>query len=159
MIKINCDLCGKAVEKLDTTLIESVELDVCLECSKFGKVIAPVRRFGKEEFIRERIKQIQKPMPQEEKVELLVEDYQDIIKKKRESMGLSQKELAYRINEKESALRNIETGALEPQLSLTKKLEKALGLKLIEEYHEQHKKFKDKKEQGFTLGDFVNVKK
>ena len=93
----------------------------------------------------------------EESAELLVENYPDIIKKKRESMGLSQKDFANRINEKESIIHKIEIGAFEPQLSLARKLEKILGIKLVEEHLEKHETFKRKREEGFTLGDFIKT--
>ena len=158
MIRINCDLCGKVDERLNRTLIEGVELNVCSVCSKFGKVIAPVKRFSAKEQHKmfEKQSSIQK---KEEKVELLVQDYSDIIKKKRESIGLSQKDFAKRINEKESVIHKIETGAFEPDLQLAKKLEKMLGVKLTEEYEERHESFKKKREGGFTLGDFIKIKK
>lgn len=159
MIKINCDLCGKTEENLSRTLIEGVELDVCLTCSKFGKVIAPVKRYTP----KEQHKMIQQSQPQylkEEKIELLAENYPELIKKKRESLGLSQKDFALRINEKESTVRNIETGHFEPPMVLVKKLEKALGIKLIEQHEETHLAVeKIKKGEGFTLGDFISVKK
>lgn len=158
MININCDLCGKVEENLNKTLIEGVELAVCSACSKFGKVIAPVKRYSP----KEQHKQLQKQAQAEEKtekMELLAENYQDIIKKSRESMGLTQKDFASRINEKESIIHKIETGAFEPSLSLAKKLEKALGIKLVEEHEEKHESFKRKQEEGFTLGDFIRIKK
>ena len=155
MIKINCDLCGKVEEKLYKTLIEGVELSVCPACSKFGKVIAPVKRYTP----KEQHRMAEKTESREEKIELLVEDYAEIIKKKRESVGLTQKDFALRINEKESTIHNIETGTLEPALSLAKKLEKILGVKLIEEHLEKHEAFKKRKEEGFTFGDFIRVKK
>ena len=74
-------------------------------------------------------------------------------------IGLSQKDFASRINEKESMIHKIETGAFEPPLDLAKKLEKILGIKLVEEHLEKHEKFKRSKEGGFTLGDFIKVKK
>ena len=158
MIKINCDLCGKVDERLNRALIEGVELNVCSACSKFGKIIAQIHRPSP----KEQHKQFQKNMrvkEKEEKVELLVEGYADIIKKRRESMSLSQKDFANKINEKESTIHKIETGALEPSLHLAKKLGKALGVKLIEEYEERHESFKGGKEEGFTLGDFIKIKK
>lgn len=157
MIRINCDLCGKVDERLNRTLIEGVELNVCSVCSKFGKVIAPVKRFSAKEQHKmfEKQSRIQK---KEEKIELLVENYADIIKKKRESMGLGLKDFASKISEKESTMHKIETGTLYPDLSLAKKLEKALGVKLIEEYEERNESFKRKREEGFTLGDFIKVK-
>ena len=158
MIKINCDLCGKVDERLNRTLIEDVELTVCSACSKFGKIIAPVKRYSSKEQHKmlERQKSTQE---KEEKVELLVEDYADIIKKKRESMGITQKDFANRLNEKESIIHKLETGAFEPSLALAKKLEKLLGIKLIEEYTEKSEGMKIKRGEGFTLGDFIKLKK
>ncbi len=152
MIRINCDLCGKVDERLNRALIEGVELNVCSECSKFGKILVPIKRNIRKEPIK-------KFPPKEEKIELLVEDYAEIIKKKRESMGLTQKEFANKLNEKESTIHNIETGTIEPSLSLAKKLEKVLGVKLIEEYMEKQETRKNKKIEGFTLGDFIMFKK
>ena len=155
VIKINCDLCGKIDERLNRALIEGVELNVCSACSKFGKVLAPVKRYTPKEYH----KMVQKMEEKEEKVDLLAEGYADIIKKGRESMGLTQKDFANKINEKESTIHKIEIGALEPSLHLAKKLEKALGVKIIEEYEERHEALNRKKEEGFTLGDFIRIKK
>ena len=94
----------------------------------------------------------------EEKIEILVENFAQIIKLKRESRGLSQRDFANKINEKESVIHKIETGNYEPVLPLARKLEKFLGVKLVEEYIEDSQKFKENKEQGFTLGDFINIK-
>lgn len=154
MIKINCELCGKVDEIFNRALIEGVELNVCSGCSKFGKVLGPVKK--------DVIKAIPKEKgieAKEEKIELLVENYAGIIKKKRESMGLSQKDFAKIINERESVVHKIETGNFEPQLSLAKKLEKVLRVKLVEEHEERHKIIKKRREESFTLGDFINIKK
>ena len=153
MIKINCELCGKK-EDLVKALIEGVELNVCQACGKFGKVLATVKRYTpKEQHIM-----LKKSSPKE-KTELIVEDYAEIIKKKREQLGLSQKDFANKINEKESLIHNIETGHLEPSLALARKLEKMLGIKLVEAYEAEHEKAKTGKVEGFTLGDFIKVKK
>ena len=152
MIKINCDLCGKTTESLGNAIIEGVQLDVCNECAKFGKIIEQPKRFS----AKEQAKQFQRQVQKEEKTELLVENYSDIIKRKRELMGLTQKEFAKKINEKEATIHNLEVGALAPSLSLAKKLEKALGVKLIGVHFEKDETFKRKKEESsFTLGDFI----
>ena len=157
MIKINCDLCGKSDENLFRTLIENVELNVCSECSKFGKVIAPVKRFS----AREQHKMFEKQSAVQEKwdkVELLVDDYANIIKKKREFIGMTQKDFANKISEKESIIHKVESGIWQPDLALAKKLEKALGVKLVEEHLEKYSATKKRKEEGFTLGDFIKIK-
>ena len=132
VIKINCDLCGKTEDRLFKAIIEGVELNVCSVCSKFGKVIGQVKKPVIRETRKPQVAQV------EEKVEILVENYPEIIKKKRESMGLGQKDFALRINEKESIVHKIETGHFTPPISLARKLEKALGIKLVEEHEEMH---------------------
>jgi len=137
---------------LNRALIEGVELNVCAGCSKFGKVIAPIKK----QIYKEPIK---KAVPEEEKIELLIDNYADVIKKKRESLGLTQKDFANKLNEKESIIHKIEVGAFVPTLSLARKLEKLLEVKLIEEYKKEHEPLKRKREEGFTLGDFIKLKK
>jgi len=137
-------------------IIEGVQLDVCNECAKFGKIIAQPKRFN----AKEQIRHMQRPaQSKEEKTELLVEDYAEIIKKKRELMGMTQRDFANKISEKETTVHKIETRAFSPPISLAKKLEKALGIKLIEEYEETHGASKGKRIDGFTLGDFIKIKK
>ena len=153
MVKINCDLCGKSDENLLKTIIEKVELNVCQDCSKFGKVIGPLKSSPPMEFFRIRRKQ-----EEPEKRELIVENYSELVKKKRESLGLSQKDFAMKVSEKESLVHKIETGTFEPSIALAKKLEKILGIKLIEEYTESNETPKKSKPQGFTIGDFIKIK-
>ncbi|MEK6943309.1 MAG: multiprotein bridging factor aMBF1 [Nanoarchaeota archaeon] len=159
VIKINCDLCGKTEETLARTLVEGVEIDVCSACSKFGKVIRAVSRPSPKEqhkqVMHRHIMQEQK----EEKIEMIVEDYSLIIKNKRESLGMTQKDFASRINEKESTVHKMETGHMEPPIDLARKLEKILGVKLVGQHEEKHEQIKKGKEGGFTLGDFIKVRK
>ena len=125
------------------------------DCTKFGKVIVQPKRYSAKEQVSHMKRQFEK---KEEKMELLVEDYSGIIKRKRESMGLSQKDFANRISEKESTIHKIETGSFEPNMDLARKLEKALGIKLVEHYEEMHESSKKTASGGFTLGDFIKVK-
>ncbi len=154
MININCDLCGKIDERLFRALIEEVELNVCSDCSKFGKIVAHAKISAVKSASKKPVKKVEDKI---EKIDVIVENYAQIIKKKRESIGLSQKDFANKINEKESIIHKIETGTLRPSLSLAKKLEKLLELKLVEEHAETFKT-KKRKDEGFTLGDFINIK-
>ncbi len=156
MININCDLCGKVEESLSRALIEGVELNVCSNCTKFGKVLAPAKRPAPKTPEARIQKQVEE---KEEKIELLVEGYADIIKKRRESIGLAQKDFAKKVNEKESLIHHIETGTFVPSLYIAKKLEKALGVRLIEEYEEKPETGRKNKSEGMTLGDFINTAK
>lgn len=153
MIKINCDLCGKVEERLCRAIIEDVELNVCNKCSKFGKVLGPVKKQ-----LIETNKTAKNELPQEENIELIVDNYASLIKEKREVMGLTQKEFANRLNEKESVIHKIESGAWQPDLTLARKLEKMFDIKLVQEHLENHLAIKKRNEEGFTLGDFIKIK-
>jgi putative transcription factor len=131
-----------------------VQLDVCADCAKFGKIIEQPRRLGAKEQRMQR-----QTLPKEEKTEMLVENYAEIVKKKREAMGMTQKDFANRVNEKEVTISKIETGTFAPPLPLARKLERFLSIKLVEEYKETAVESSRKRTEGFTLGDFVKVKR
>ena len=72
---------------------------------------------------------------------------------------MTQKELARKLNEKVSIIHKMETSSFEPNISLARKLEKFLKIKLIELHEEVHKKETRAKSDAFTIGDFIKVKK
>jgi len=146
-----CDMCGSE-GKLYSTIIEGSELKVCHECSKYGKVIGIV----KEETVE--LKRAASAAPEKEIIEVVVEDFADRIKKRRERLGLTQKGFAKKLNEKVSVIHKIESGTFIPQLELTKKLEKFLQIKLFEQHEEEHKKTAKAETGTFTLGDFIKKK-
>ncbi|MEK6949694.1 MAG: multiprotein bridging factor aMBF1 [Nanoarchaeota archaeon] len=148
-----CDMCGDN-GKLYKVIVEGAELALCKECSKFGKVMGAIQQ-DELHLAKKAIKEAQP-----ENIQLLVEDYAEKIKRKREQLGLSQKELAERLNEKESVLQKIESGHFEPPIDTAKKIEKLLNIKIIEEREE---KYEDKgpkaRTETFTIGDFIKIKK
>jgi putative transcription factor len=152
----NCEICGRD-EELSETIIEGTKLNVCSKCTKFGKVIK--KQAAKEEpakaFRTNRVTDHNNPNV--ETVELINPRYAELIKKKREDMGLKQIELAKKIAEKESMIHNLESGHTEPSIAVAKKLERLLGISLIKE--EKLEKTKaNAKPTGLTIGDIINVK-
>jgi len=152
---MRCDLCG-AEEKLYKVKIEGAELNVCRKCSKHGKILGEVK---KTRHINKEKEKHQKETNEEEAIQIVVSDFSERIRKKRENMNLEQEEFAKRISEKVSVVHKLETGELKPSIKLAEKLERILGIKLIEEYKEEHK-FKEKTERGkMTIGDMIKIKK
>jgi putative transcription factor len=88
----------------------------------------------------------------------IVEDYGIRIRQARMEKGLSQKELALQIKEREHLIKKIENGELTPEEDVRKKLEKALGIRLIDAPAEEAEK-KVQSRLTPTLGDVTIVRK
>ncbi len=146
---MNCDMCGKEGEMF-RAMVEGAEVIVCQKCSKYGRV--------KERIRPQQAERKEKAPEKKEKNIAIVSEYSRLIKQKRESLGLSQKDFAQKLSEKESLIHKIETGHIEPSMDLARKLEKLLKIKLIEESDNEVPVPKAKSAE-LTLGDFVKVKK
>lgn len=146
-------MCGSP-GKLYKAVIEDAELTVCHECSKFGKVIGVVKQEDTREIKAKAAENISQP----EKIDVIIGDYAEKIRKKREQLGLKQEEFAKKINEKESLVQKIESGHFEPPIILAKKIEGFLKIKLVEEHEEAYEHHTASKTGTFTLGDFIKKK-
>jgi putative transcription factor len=151
---MNCEMCGKEAE-LYTAAIEGVNMKVCERCASHGKIIAKARP----KIVPRRMKKATKPAePEVELVEVILEDFSKRIRDARTKSGMTQKEFAKKINEKESLLHKMETGSFTPSIPLAKKLEKTLGIKLIEQREEEKVVMpKSKKGGAMTIGDILHI--
>ncbi len=152
---MQCDMCGKEENRLLKTVVESTDMNLCRDCSSYGKVIGDV----KEQSPEKKKKKEDVKEPEEEVIEIISDNFNEKIRKKRESMGLKQEEFAKQINEKESVVHKWETGELTPGIERAKELEKKLDLDIIEEFVEKHKKNSPGKTEAVTIGDIIKVRK
>ena len=153
-------MCGKETN-LVIAIIEGTEMQVCNQCAKFGKIIKkiepePKRKKTKKKDLKKIIKEGKK---EKELIQIINPDYGNIIKKKRESIGLKQEEFAKKINEKISLIHKVEIGKLEPSIALARKIERFLKIKLIEQYEEEHGKLTKVEVDKLTIGDLIRFKK
>lgn len=150
-----CDMCGQESATLIPTLVEGTELNLCSNCSKFGKRIRkPVLR---DKPIKSK-STVQEEEPEE--IEMIRSDYAKIIRDKRSDMGLKQEELAKMIAEKEAIISKMESGSFEPSINLARKMERMMKISLIETHKiAPGKASKTEPKKEFTLGDFVKIKK
>ena len=168
---MNCEICGKPIEgKPIRTKIDGSVLEVCRECSKFGRVQKDTpleRKFvsrnkkGKPQNNRPQSnKQNVQRRRREEPMDELVEDYNVLIRKARESKGWTREELGAKIYEKVSVINRIESGKMEPDIKLAKKFEKTLNITLIEKYDDMDlESFKSSASGPNTLGSVVKIKR
>ena len=147
----NCDLCGKKVEYFNKTIVEGSTLNVCDNCSKFGRVIEAKKPIG--ELPKKKI-----AIHQTQDEEAITQDYATKIKKCRESLNMTHEQLAKALAEKESIIHKLETGNLIPSIKLAKKLEQFFRIKLIIKQNvNEHSKFSFKN-NSLTIGDLLKVK-
>jgi len=144
----DCEICGDK-EAIMMAIIEGSLLNVCDSCARFGSIIR-VKQIAKEE----------KPVKKltTELINIINPEYPNLIKNAREKLGLKQKELAFKINEKESIIHKLETGTLQPTILLARKLEKILKINLVELYQESHENL-NLKDDKLTIGDLLKLKK
>ncbi|MBR5503710.1 MAG: TIGR00270 family protein [Methanobrevibacter sp.] len=166
---MNCEICGKEIEgKPLRTKIDGSVLLVCNDCAKFGRVQRDTpheRRFvtrdkkgRKEANAKARPKKTQPR--REEPMDELVEDYNVVIRQAREAKGWKREELGAKIYEKVSVINRLESGKMEPDLKLARKLEKTLNIKLIEKYDDMDlESFKSASSGPNTLGSIVKIKR
>ena len=147
-------MCGKE-GALFKAMVEGSEMNVCSQCSKFGKVVSQIKEplTGKKQAKLE-IKMHSNP----ELILSVVLNYSEIIKSKRGQLGLNQEDFAKQLNEKISVIHKMETGHFKPNLELARKLEKLLKIKLIEQIELKEEKIEKIKSDSFTIGDFIKVK-
>ena len=137
-----CDLCGERAAKF-TMKTEGSEILVCDRCrGSDAKLLAP--QFNP---------RINKKTIQDKE---LVTNFGELINKARKENELGRGGLAYKLGIKESVLARIESGKLEPDESLRKKLENELKIELTE--FPEFKPSAPKPTKKKTLGDIVELR-
>lgn len=151
-------MCGREAQ-LVKARIEGTELEVCQECTKFGEVIE--KPDIKTKTIP--IGRPSRPIPKrKEIIQVILPDYAQKIRQAREKMGLKQEEFAKKLNEKASIMQKIESGQFKPSIDMARKLERRLGIRLVDQYDEGGEipiASPKRKEEGFTMADFIKDKR
>lgn len=131
-MKLSCDICGRPEAKA-VVLIEGAKMVACGRCAYSNKVLY---RLDEDEEGRTIELKPSKRGRMEESEEV-IEGYGKAIKKARERMGVKIAVIAEKINEKASYLDAIENERLTPTFLVARKLEKELGIKLIQKVVEE----------------------
>ncbi|UCE80921.1 MAG: TIGR00270 family protein [Methanobacteriota archaeon] len=162
-----CEMCGKNVTFCKKVMIEGVLLEVCTECAKFGTEVDKkhMGETGPKPVIEQRLEQRErrfkpKDVYSEEGAEELVEDYPSRVRNARARKGITQKELAMKLNEKQTIISKVESGSMRPDEKLIKKLQKELGIALKERVEgEVTAQSTSSTQSALTLADLIRVKK
>ena len=150
-----CELCGKRIAEFNA-IVEGSMLSICKDCSNFGKVIE-IKKI-EISLIEEKMNIRREKSNEFEILDIIEANYAERVKNARERKGLTQKDLASKLGEKESVIKNIESGHLELSFELAKKLEKILEIKVISKPLNGEKTFGEKvdfENEGLTIGDLL----
>lgn len=143
---VDCDICGKKGVAFIIE-VEGAKMAVCPRCAYHGKIIHSLGTGEKEE----EVPKVDYSTPKQFRVEEeVVEGYGRKIRRAREAVKIAEEEvdeygkkvkktrvmtieeLAKKVNVKASWLDRVENERIEPTIEEAKKLEKALGIKLVE---------------------------
>ncbi len=159
-----CEMCGKDCKGLKVVEVEGTTLNVCPECAKFGKQkatpvgipTAPVTPQRVMESLERREKRGQQKDIFEQITEELVDDYAERVREARVKKGWTPEELGKKINERKTVITKIEAGEMTPTEDLTRRLQAALGIKLLEK-PTQILVRKNTGARPLTLGDLIKA--
>lgn len=172
---VQCEMCGAETENPKTIKVEGAELDVCSDCTDFGTEVRTEESSsststkystsssssggssgsnsgGSSGGSKRRRHDMFDEMQE------LAGDYDERIRNAREQTSLSQEELASELNEKASLVRKLERGDILPSDDVREKLEKKLGVSLLEATDGDEEWESGSSEGGLTLGDMVKRK-
>lgn len=145
-----CEVCGRASGRLVETSIEGSVMRTCYACSKLGTRVV-LKKPGRKPppLYRARKERVLVPLP----------GYGELLRARREELGLTQEELGRRLNEKTSVIARLEAERMRPSEALARKLERHLGVKILEKVEEPEVRGSRAKTGELTLGDVVKIRR
>jgi len=167
---VQCEICGRTIRgEPYRRVVEGVKLLVCASCSKLGSLDwsvgkSPIQKgFGVD---RSPSKPITVSIIEKRAPAKITKDYEFVkghnalIQKVRLKAGLSYEDLGRKIGEKVSVLKKVEGGKITPDYRLTRKLENALHVRLLEVSSEEKTDVSAPapKPVNITIGDIVQIK-
>jgi len=165
VIALQCDVCGREIiGKPHRVIIEGAKLTTCAQCAELGSAewkpdpkslkvslkTGPTRQLKTRRTRRSR--EIREDLT-------IIENFGSIVRKARQRLNLSQEDLGRKIGEKVSVIRKIEVERIIPSERLARKLEHALGVKLLVPLVEPEGFISPPQvNKGVTLGEIAYLK-
>jgi len=175
---VQCEMCGSETSSPNRVKVEGAELDVCDECTDFGTEVkqqssssastkystsssgsSSSSSSGSSSSSSSSGGSSQRRRDMFDEMDELAQDYDETVRSARESAGMSQEDLARKLNEKASLIRKIERGDTLPSDDVQRKLESALDVDLSAGGTADESEWSGGDSTGeYTLGDVVERK-
>jgi len=161
-----CELCGRECKGGREAIIDGAKMFVCPDCIKYAEdrlQEEPVRISHPpqtQRFIVKKTQKLERDIFKEKNMEKeLVSNWSHLIEQARRKKNLTREELGFKIGERTVTIAKIENGALRPSDQIIVKLEKELGISLMEEIKTVPTGTQTQPQGGYTLGDFIKPDK
>lgn len=151
---MQCELCGRDSKGCREASVDGVTMRLCPDCLQHGENVVKTKTPEKvKSFISRKVRKSSSKDVYDGMQKELISNWNDIIKDERKKKGLSREDLGFKIGERTVTISKIENGDLRPTDKIIKKLEKELGISLMEEV----KKISTggQIQSRMTLGDFI----
>ncbi|MEM0001956.1 MAG: multiprotein bridging factor aMBF1 [Desulfurococcaceae archaeon] len=158
-----CEMCGRELDQREAkkAIVEGSLLILCPSCyQRLSKQSVVKEVQSKPPQGKDKVKQTQPKPSSSRRIEEyeVTENYASKIKTAREKLGWSQEILAQKVGESVNTIKRIESGKLKPSIELARRLEKILGIKLLEPVvNEIGESLTTSKGEYLTIGDIINV--
>jgi putative transcription factor len=150
-----CEVCGRSVNRLVQVTIEGSVVEACPSCSRLGEKV-PIR---KPRYQPSRVRRRAAPAKWKEPILEPIPGYGEVLRERRLGLGLTQEELGKRLNEKASVVARLEAERMTPSEALAKKIERHLGVRILEKVEENAESGHRPSGADLTLGDIVKIKR
>jgi len=158
-----CELCGRECKGGKEAIIDGAKMFVCPDCMKYAEGFVPqepIRTSGPPPPPRHPVKKqnVERDIYKEKAMgRELVTNWNHLIEQARKKKGLTREELGFKIGERTVTIAKLENGDLRPSDQTITKLEKELGIQLMEEIKEVSTGSQKGTHASFTLGDFIKT--
>ena len=163
-----CELCGREAKGCKEAIIYGAKMYVCPDCIKYAEggvqkeepvsrgEFRPVQTHRPPTYRPRKAptKDIYKSMEKD-----LVSNWNHLIETARKKKELTREELGFKIGERTVTIAKLENGDLRPSDQMIAKLEKELGIALLEEIKETPTVQQTQSQTKYTLGDFIKPDK
>ncbi|QLH78554.1 TIGR00270 family protein [Halosimplex rubrum] len=175
---VQCEMCGSETSSPNRVKVEGAELDVCDECTDFGTEVkqqsssSASTKYSTSSSGSSSSSSgssssgsssssggSSRRRDMFDEMDELAQDYDETVRSAREAAGMSQEDLARKLNEKASLIRKIERGDTLPSDDVQRKLESALDVNLSAGGTADESEWSGGDSTGeYTLGDVVERK-
>jgi putative transcription factor len=161
-----CELCGRECKGGREAIIDGAKMFVCPDCIKYAEdqqQEEPVKVSHPPQTQRFMAPKVQKPerdiFKDKGMQKELVSNWNHLIEQARKKKNLTREQLGFKIGERTVTIAKLENGDLRPSDQVIAKLEKELGISLMEEIKPIPTGTQIQAQSGYTLGDFIKTEK